>query len=390
MSTDIQTTTSSSADAQPAQPPSGGQKAKTSTEGRLTFIDWTRGVAALIMLQGHSFHSLLNPGDRKGDVYTLSQFVGGIPAAIFLFLTGITLSFLLDSRERRGMDGMGRLAAGLRRAGYLMLLALGVRLQAFLFAWPWARPDDILKVDVLNCMGISLALMAFTAFFTTAERIKVSLLIGTAISLLAPVVSGLPWDGSHPLLRAYLAPSTEIFGLFPWAAFTAFGVAFGSMLRLSPKAELDRFMQWTCLAGLTMILGASYIASLPYSIYRTSDFWLNSPSLVFIKIGVILLVICFAYLWLNCLPSRNFSFVTLLGTSSLLVYWVHLEIVYGRWLWFWKEQLSVAETAVFSLGLVAAMVGLALAWRRRREVWAWMGTLRPPGRSPIPETEAES
>lgn len=342
------------------------------------------------MLQGHSFHSLLNPDDRKGDVYTLSQFIGGMPAPIFLFLTGVTLAFLLDGRERRGVDAMGRFAAGLRRAGYLLLLALGVRLQAFLFAWPWARPDDILKVDVLNCMGISLALMAFTAFFTTTERIKVSLLIGGAISLLAPVVSGLPWDGSHPLLRAYLAPSTEIFGLFPWAAFTAFGVAFGSMLRLAPRADLDRFMQWTCLAGLALVVSASYLASLPYSIYRSSDFWLNGPSLVFIKLGVILLVACFAYLWLHYLPSRNLSIVTLMGTSSLLVYWVHLEIVYGRWLWFWKEQLSVTETAVFSVGLVFAMVALALVWRRRREVWAWIGTLRLPGRQPIPETESES
>src|SRR5690606_24061113 len=185
-------------------------------------------------------------------------------------------------------------------------------------------------------------------------------LIGCAISLFAPVVSSLPWDGAHPLLRAYLAPSTEIFGLFPWAAFTAFGVAFGSMLRLVPRANLGRFMQWACLSGLTILFAAGYFASLPYSIYRTSDFWLNSPLLVFIKVGIILLLMCFAYLWLNYLPSRNFSFVTLIGTSSLLVYWVHLEIVYGRWLWFWKEQLSVTETAIFSVVLILAMVGLAL------------------------------
>lgn len=342
------------------------------------------------MLQGHSFHALLATGEKTGDVYILSQFIGGMPAPMFLFLTGVTLAFLLDGRERRGIDGMGRFAAGLRRAGYLLLLALGVRLQAFLFAWPWAHLNDILKVDVLNCMGMSLALMAFTAFFTTTERIKVSLLAGCAISLFAPVVSSLPWDGAHPLLRAYLAPSTEIFGLFPWAAFTAFGVAFGSMLRLVPRANLGRFMQWVCLSGLTMLLAAGYFASLPYSIYRTSDFWLNSPLLVFIKVGIILLVTCFAYLWLNYLPSRNFSFVTLIGTSSLLVYWVHLEIVYGRWLWFWKEQLSVMETAIFSVGLILAMVGLALLWRRRREAWAWVGTLRLPERTPIHESESES
>lgn len=389
MSTDI--STSSGAPGAPAIAPAvETPKPKARSEGRLTFIDWTRGVAALIMLQGHSFHSLLRSEERHGDVYTLSQFVGGMPAAIFLFLTGVTMAFLLDGRERRGVDPLGRFAAGLRRAGYLLFLALGVRLQAFLFAWPWARLDDILKVDVLNCMGVSLALMALTAFFTTGERIKISLAIGAAVSLLAPVISGLSWETAPPLLRDYLVPSTEIFGIFPWAAFTAFGVAFGSMLRLTPREQLDRFMQWTCLVSFGMVLVAGYVASLPYSIYRQSDFWLNGPSLIFIKTGVILLIACFAYLWLNFLPSRNPSFVILLGTSSLLVYWVHLEIVYGRWLWFWKERLSVTETSIFSVVLIAAMVGLAALWRRKKEVWAWLSSARLFTRSAIPETEAES
>lgn len=385
------TTYSQKGDSQssPALQPVARSKNSPSKE-RLTFIDWTRGIAALIMLQGHSFHSFLEPGQRTGDIYVLSQFIGGMPAPMFLFLTGVTLAFLLDGRERRGVDGMGRFAAGLRRAGYLLLLAAAVRLQAFFFAWPFARLEDILKVDILNCMGISLALMALTAFFTTTERIKVSLLLGVAISLFAPIVSALPWETAHPLVRSYLAPHTEFFGVFPWAAFTAFGVAFGSMLRLAHKANLDRFMQWTCLFGFGMVLGAGYFASLPYSIYRTSDFWLNSPSLVFIKTGVILLVVCFAYLWLNYLPSRNVSFVTLIGTSSLLVYWVHLEIVYGRWLWFWKEQLSVSEAAAFSAFLILAMVGLAALWRRRREAWAWLFSPRGGPASGLPETEAET
>lgn len=342
------------------------------------------------MLQGHSFHSFLDKDQRSGDIYVLSQFVGGLPAPVFLFLTGVTLAFLLDGREKRGVDGTGRFAAGLRRAGYLLLLAAAVRLQAFLFAWPWARLEDILKVDVLNCMGVSLALMALTAFFTTPERIKVSLVLGTAIALSAPIVSGLSWAGVPAIVQSYLAPSAEVFGLFPWASFTAYGVAFGSMLRMASKLYLDRFMQWTCLFGFGLILAAGYAASLPYSVYRASDFWVNSPALVFIKVGVILLVICFAYLWLSYLPSRNPSFVTLLGTSSLLVYWVHLELVYGRWLWFWKEQLTVTETAAFSAALVLAMVGLSSLWRRRKQLWAEvLPRIRNGASTGIPETEAE-
>lgn len=356
---------------------------------RMQFLDWTRGLAALIMLQGHSFHAMLAESERQGGLYTLSQFLGGMPAPIFLFLTGVTLAFLLDGRERRGMDAMGRFAAALRRAGYLLLLAFAVRLQAFLFGLPWSQWEDLLLVDILNCMGVSLALLSFSAFFTTPERVKLGLACGLLIALVSPVISGFTWENSPALLRGYMEPHTEMFGFFPWASFTAFGVAFGSMLRLTPRERLNRFLQWTAIVSFGMILGAGYFSSIPYSVYQHSDFWVNSPGLVFIKTGIILLTVTFAYLWLTYLPGRRASFVSLLGTSSLLVYWVHLEIVYGRWFWYWKKQLSPAETAIFSLVLIASMCILSWAWKRRTAFWtAFWPALR---RSILPRaTEPEA
>ena len=70
---------------------------------RLGYLDWMRGLAAATMLQGHVFHSFTAPELRTGSAYTLSQFFGGMPPAIFLFLTGITFGFLLDSSERKGL-----------------------------------------------------------------------------------------------------------------------------------------------------------------------------------------------------------------------------------------------------------------------------------------------
>src|ERR1700677_1722412 len=74
---------------------------------RLHYLDWVRGLGALIMLQGHVFDSYLKPELRFGGAFTFSQFVGGMPPAMFLFLTGITLAFLMDSCERKGMTPRG-------------------------------------------------------------------------------------------------------------------------------------------------------------------------------------------------------------------------------------------------------------------------------------------
>ena len=66
---------------------------------RVTFIDWLRGLAAIIMLQGHTFDAFLRPADRAGAWFTFSQFFGGEAAAIFLFLTGATYGMGMNRRE---------------------------------------------------------------------------------------------------------------------------------------------------------------------------------------------------------------------------------------------------------------------------------------------------
>src|SRR5271169_5593491 len=87
-----------------------------SSGGRLTFLDCSRGLAVVIMLQGHVFHSFNRPDLRTDGPFMLSQFMGGIGPAIFLVLTGITLAFLMDRREQQGLAPMARWGAALRRA----------------------------------------------------------------------------------------------------------------------------------------------------------------------------------------------------------------------------------------------------------------------------------
>src|SRR5216684_5291590 len=96
------------------------ERGKTSSY-RLEYLDWVRGLGAVIMLQGHVFHSFLRPELKSGSAYTLSQFVGGMPPALFLFLTGVTLAFLMDSTERRGLAPAARVWEALKRSRYLFL-----------------------------------------------------------------------------------------------------------------------------------------------------------------------------------------------------------------------------------------------------------------------------
>jgi uncharacterized membrane protein len=352
------------------------------TRNRLTFLDWLRGVAGIIMLQGHAFQSFLKADLRGGAAYMLSQFFGGMPPAIFLFLTGVTLAFLMFSFERKGVSRRDRITGTLRRAGYLFGIAMLLRLQLWLFSWPspWT---NMLKVDILNCMGFGIALMSVMSLFSTAQRVRVCALLGLLIAGLSPVVSQMNWSGVPELVRAYIAPDYNYFGFFPWAAYLAFGMSAGSLIRLLKHEQYDRAMQWAAMLGIVMILAARYFANLPFSIYPKSEFWLDSPAQVLIKLGVTLLILAVAYVWTQYGAAPGWSWVRQFGTTSLLVYWVHIELVYGRWLPWCKSNLDVGQTVLASVVLIILMLLLAAAKTYRKDIgayargWRWFWSAKP-------------
>ncbi len=130
-------------------------------------------------------------------------------------------------------------------------------------------------------------------------------------------------------------------------------------------------MQWTALAAAGAIACCQYCAHFPYSIYTASDFWLNSPAQVLTKQSVILIMLACAFVWTQYIARDGWSFVRQFGTTSLLVYWVHIELIYGRWMWFFKENLNVLQTAALSAAVVLLMLGISLAKTRRAELSAW-------------------
>lgn len=358
---------------------------QTPAGGRLAFLDWTRGLAAVIMLQGHAFHSFTRTDLRQQDTYILSQFVGGMPPAIFLFLTGITLAFLMESRERQGFGAWDRVWASMRRAGYLFGLALLFRLQLWTFAFPQSEWESLFRVDILNSMGLAIVVMSLMAVFTTMERVRLCGILGLAIAGLSPLVSLLETSRVHPFLRNYFVPHAESFSFFPWAAFVAFGISAGSILRLIGKQDLHRAAQWSAWFGLMLVVGAQYFSNVPYSVYPKSEFWLNSPWLTLIKTGVILIMLSFAYLWCTYV-SVGWSWVRQLGTTSLLIYWVHTELVYGRWLGALKENMSVGQTVLMAAVVIAAMLGLSVVQTRWGSVSEWLRRGRGL-KQPIPEVD---
>ena len=136
--------------------------------------------------------------------------------------------------------------------------------------------------------------------------------------------------------------------------------------KISPRTMTPGGARWlialSLLASAAVALGLA-LDRLAAPLHARGEFWLTSPSFFLIRVGILLLLVGAAWLWHRTPWSEGESPLRHLGRTSLLVYWVHIEIVYGfltRWA---RMRLRIVD-ATFALALlIAAMVALAL-WRR--------------------------
>jgi uncharacterized membrane protein len=330
-----------------------------------------RGLAVVVMIQCHAFNSFARLNLRDGGLYVLSQFVGGMAAPLFLFMAGMTLAFQMESLERREPSPRWRWLVSLRRAGYILGIAFAFRISNWLGSLPGGSPGEIIKVDILNCMGVAMAVFAVAAVFGSAGRARLAAALAIAIAVASPLMAHLPWEGAPSLLREYLVPipGRGRFPFFPCASYLGFGLATGVIVKHAAAERLERVMQWSVLIGLGVAFTSQYFSNLPYSFYPRSNFWTDGPALIFIRTGIILAFMSGSYLWTEYIAWSGWSWMECLGKSSLLVYWVHVVLVYGNLATPIKRTMSIPQAALATLAMIGLMVWLASAkqnWAARR------------------------
>jgi uncharacterized membrane protein len=337
---------------------------------RFPFLDWMRGLAVVVMIQCHAFNSFVRMDLRDGGPYVLSQFVGGMAAPLFLFMAGMTLGFQMESLERREGRRVSRWLVSLRRAAYILGIAYLFRLGNWAGSLPHASAQEITKVDILNCMGLGMIALAVLAVVPSKSRAHFAAAVGLAIAAASPLMANLDWSGVPSLVHEYLAPGLGRgrFAFFPYASYVAFGLATGTVVKRIDADRMERLMQWSVLIGFALVFAAQYFSNLPYSIYPKSNFWTDSPALILIRVGICLLAMAGAYLWTEYCAAPRWSWMQTLGKTSLLVYWVHVMMVYGTWANPIKRTMNGWQAALATLAVTALMVGLA-ALRLRFTAW---------------------
>jgi len=327
-----------------------------------------RGLAVVIMIQCHVFNSFAAQSVREGGPYVLSQFIGGMAAPLFMFMAGMTLAFQMDSQDRKQRAPLQRWFAALRRAGYVWGIAYLFRLTNCLASIPRVDWHEFTKVDILNCMGLSMAVFSAAAALDGRVRARWVTLGALAVAAASPLIANIEWGNTPALIQEYLAPGhgRGRFAFFPNAAYIGFGLAAGTIVRHTVAERVERLMQWSVLAGLVLVIGAQYFSNIPYSVYTKSNFWTDSPTLILIRTGIALLILAGCYLWTEYVAAAGWSWMQVLGKNSLMVYWVHVMLVYGNIVRPLKQNLGIGQTALATAAVSALMVALSEAWLRRK------------------------
>ncbi|HUK24942.1 MAG TPA: heparan-alpha-glucosaminide N-acetyltransferase domain-containing protein [Terriglobales bacterium] len=362
---------------------------------RLAYIDWMRGLACLLMFQTHCYDSWLGSVPRKGEFFMWSQLGGTLPAPLFLFLAGISCALIADRSLRKGIEASAIGRFTVRRGAEILGLGLLFRVQEYVISWGWAPWSDLFRVDILNTIGVAIMLIGLLEWavlsLVKGESARGAVAgsaagVGLLISLLTPLLwttwrpDWLPWplesyiNGVHNLGQ----PQAWLFPIFPWVAFSFAGLAAGFFL-LSGWAHSKGALVFALAgaAGLALIYAARWLDSRPWQLYPVYDFWHTSPNFFLIRVGLLLVILALVYLWCRWGGGQwGFSPLIQLGKTSLLVYWVHIEFVYGRFSILPKHAQSIATASLGLLTIFLAMV--LLSWLRTRtkgrgaEAIAWL------------------
>ncbi len=374
----------------------------------------------MLMFQTHSYDSWLSPEARKSSLFLWSQLGGTLPAPLFVFLAGVSFALVTERLREKGIARNAIAKQTILRGAEVFGMGLLFRVQEFALGYPWSPWTDLLRVDVLNILGLSMMLMGVLCWLTarsgtTAEASSVraqlyperirgnaaplqpqafhlrhsrnfAIFAGILAAALVAMATPPLWTTHRPKflpwpLESYIngvhifdKPQPWLFPLFPWSAFAFAGLAVGLFL-FSDIAKRREGLMFAALGGagiLACALSVFFDAS-PVQLYAVYDYWHSNPDFFLMRCGILLVILFLVYAWCRWgFAQKGFSPIIQLGKTSLLVYWVHIEFVYGRFSILPKRQCGGLKATAGLITIFLAMLALSVfrTWWKKRPVGA--------------------
>ncbi len=336
---------------------------------RVIFIDLLRAIAVLQMVQGHTIDVLLAPDLRttESPVFAIWYFLRGMTAPIFMFTAGTVFTYLFKSVKKPFAKNY-RVKKGIRRAFLLIFLGYLLRYPTWkIFDFSDVTPDKwqlFISVDVLQLIGFSLLILLMILFFVEKFKLNYTatfIVISTFIFIASPFIEAINWISIFPApIAAYFySGSGSLFPLFPWSGYVIAGGVLGSYLAQNPLVfKTSRFSKLLAIFGgaftLVAILSETILKALQVQIIDPQA----EPNTIFYRIGFVLLLTALVS-YISLRVDKIPQIIILAGRNTLLIYIVHLIILYGS---AWTPGINMLWGYSFSgwQSFIAALIMITL------------------------------
>ncbi len=315
---------------------------------RMPWLDLFRGLAVVFMIEAHVLNTFLADGLRAGEGFSRLNYLNGLVAPAFLWIAGYLHGLGMPRSGRHPGRTLRRLA-GVATLGYALHLPV-----TQLRGGQWAEALRIgSQVDVLQCLGFSLALLVCVQCWL--GRLRMAALVAGLVLFVGAAEALKSWQGAPvPLLAFVNATTGSLFPLWPWAGFVFAGALSGSWAARGEAAFPAVHALWPLAVSLA-VYGA---------IPAPEVFSAQSASFFFERLSWVT-ALAWACQWI--LKGWAPCWILLAGRHSLLLYAGHL-ILLGWLSAAGLRDLSFPGVFLAWVGVLGSVVGLAWVserWRAR-------------------------
>jgi uncharacterized membrane protein len=328
------------------------------------------------MIETHVVNALLVPNLKDESTFKVLTFINGLVAPSFLFCAGFALAISLSKRWNQYIQLEKTFWKYIQRLFFILIVGYSLHLPFFslkkllvltdLQAW-----NSFFQIDILQTIAITLFLLTSIAVVIRKENIFITAIFsfGLVIVFSAPIIRALDYSDWQLWLRQLFTPEYKSqFPLFPWSAFLISGTILGFLFIKSRISGVEKaFIKRAGIISFFMIIIALGAEFLPFSIYPNHNFWKASPEFFFVRLGLVVLSLVGLWKYEQWKKSTGNSVFSLFGQESLLVYVVHLLIIYGytypwSFIRYFGQTLNYAECVGLFFILTLTMYLLAYLW----------------------------
>jgi len=344
--------------------------------GRLLFVDLYRFIALFLMVQGHLFRALVNERLSESFFWLAHETVHKFTATLFLF--GAGMIFMIVTRRR--WDEYKRFGSRtwrrLRRYFYFLLIGFWLRLPFFSLSKTIRLMDAQLvakmtAVDVLHVIAVGLIGLHLLCMLLGDPRRLVWVLVplGLAFLAFAPLIRGMDITGPAPLVSWISRKYGSQFTIIPWWGYIFLGASLGAVFPDSGRLRDERrLMNVIIVAGVVLLaaaIGLAWFQRLNF-VYAPA----YRPDQMVARVGVAASLMGLCWYLERWGIARRLRGAFFLSEESLIVYVVHLLLVYGSVLA--PGMSRIIDNTLPLHWLLAAFAGVAAVTSAFTWGWHWL------------------